>query len=46
MMSDDINSTNSSNQQYNEQNVYKLVAQSDNLTIVSITKENILKYLI
>ncbi len=35
MMSDDINPTNSSNQQYNEQNVYKLAAESDNLTIVS-----------
>ncbi len=33
-MSDDINPTNSSNQQYNEKNVYKLAAQSDHLTIV------------
>jgi len=35
MMSDDINPTDSSNQQYNEPNAYKLAAQSDNLTIVS-----------
>ncbi len=36
MMSDDINPTNSSEQNYNEQNIYKLAAQSDYLTIVSI----------
>jgi hypothetical protein len=35
MMSDDIHSTNSSNQQYNEQTIYKPTAQSDNLTIES-----------
>jgi len=35
IMSDDIHPTNQSNQQYNEQDAYKLAAQSDNLTIVS-----------
>ncbi|CAF0892405.1 unnamed protein product [Rotaria sordida] len=33
IMSDDINPTSTSNQQYNEQNVYKLAAESDYLTI-------------
>ena len=41
IMSDDINPTNSSNQQYNEQNVYKLAAQSDYLTIVSTSLRQI-----
>ena len=35
MMSDDIHPTSSSNQTYNEQIVYKPIAQSDDLTIVS-----------
>ncbi|CAF3775931.1 unnamed protein product [Adineta steineri] len=35
IMSDDIMSGNSSNEQYNEENVYKLAAQSDNLIIES-----------
>ncbi|CAF4069496.1 unnamed protein product [Rotaria sp. Silwood2] len=33
IMSDDINPTSTSNQQYNEQNVYKLTAESNYLTI-------------
>ncbi|CAF2526332.1 unnamed protein product [Rotaria sp. Silwood2] len=33
IMSDDIHSTNQSEQQYNEQDSYKIAAQSDNLTI-------------
>ncbi|CAF5190690.1 unnamed protein product, partial [Rotaria sp. Silwood1] len=33
IMSDDIHPTNQSEQQYNEQNAYKLAAESDNLTI-------------
>ncbi|CAF4180719.1 unnamed protein product [Rotaria sordida] len=35
IMTDDIHSTNQSEQQYNEQDTYKLAAQSDNLTIVN-----------
>ena len=35
IMSDDINPMNASNQNNNGQNIYKLVAQSDHLTIVS-----------
>ena len=34
-MTDDIHSTNQSEQQYNEQDTYKLAAQSDNLTVVN-----------
>ncbi|CAF5151748.1 unnamed protein product, partial [Rotaria sp. Silwood1] len=33
IMTDDIHPTNQSEQQYNEQDTYKLAAQSDNLTI-------------
>lgn len=40
MMSDDIQSTTSSTQQYNEQNLYKPVAQSDDLIIVKILSFN------
>jgi hypothetical protein len=36
IMSDDIHPTNQSHQQYNEQETYKLAAQSDNLTIVRL----------
>ncbi|CAF1341853.1 unnamed protein product [Rotaria sordida] len=35
IMMDDIHPTNQSEQQYNEQDTYKLAAQSDNLTIVN-----------
>jgi hypothetical protein len=34
-MSDDIHPTNQTNQQQNEQDIFKLAVQSDNLTIVS-----------
>jgi hypothetical protein len=38
IMGDDVNPTNQSNQQYDEQDPYKLAAQSGNLTIVSKTR--------